>query len=282
VKLKLRTVLPDLLSTSLLALKESADPFPPLKGVVGGVLALWDIAERVKHSKSDACAVALRAKDILDVIAEAVPDGSTIPEPMLRRIERFTSLLHDIRRLLAEIEHSGLFSRVVRLNLNEHALQGFKAQLDEAYRDFQFASMLRVEMQQAEIAAKQVQLVAQQQLLADGLAQTHMAVAKVAEFTDTLAPQLPRFWIETSWYRLSTSVSTVSFFGQPLNDLMSPSNGFLQLLANNTGRAGGALGLTSRGNVWFSSPRPHWRIGRASPPYDATTAKKPWVRAGIG
>lgn len=45
VKVKLPTVLPDLLSTSLLALKESADPFPPLKGVVGGVLALWDIAE---------------------------------------------------------------------------------------------------------------------------------------------------------------------------------------------------------------------------------------------
>jgi hypothetical protein len=108
----------------------------------------------VKHSKIDSCAVALRAKDILDVIAEAVPDGSTIPEPMLRRIERFTSyvslsrrsqftdfsasrLLHDIRRLLAEIEHSGRFSRVVHLNRNEHALQGFKAQLDEAYRDFQ-------------------------------------------------------------------------------------------------------------------------------------------------
>jgi hypothetical protein len=38
-------------------------------------------------------------------------------------------------------------------------------------------------MQQAAIAAKQVQLVVQQELLADGLAQTYMAVAKVAEFT---------------------------------------------------------------------------------------------------
>jgi hypothetical protein len=43
-------------------------------------------------------------------------------------------------------------------------------------------------MQQAEIAAKQVQLVAQQELLADGLAQKYMAVAKVVEFTVSFNP----------------------------------------------------------------------------------------------
>jgi hypothetical protein len=37
--------LPDVVSTSLLALKESADAFPPLKSAVGGVLALWDVVE---------------------------------------------------------------------------------------------------------------------------------------------------------------------------------------------------------------------------------------------
>jgi hypothetical protein len=52
VKLKLKhspsgtaRALPDVVSTSLLALKESADAFPPLKSAVGGVLAVWDIAE---------------------------------------------------------------------------------------------------------------------------------------------------------------------------------------------------------------------------------------------
>jgi hypothetical protein len=35
----------DVTLTSLRALKESADLFPPLKGAVGGVLVLWDVVE---------------------------------------------------------------------------------------------------------------------------------------------------------------------------------------------------------------------------------------------
>jgi hypothetical protein len=38
-------LLVDASRTSLLALKESADAFPPLKAAVGGVLAVWDVAE---------------------------------------------------------------------------------------------------------------------------------------------------------------------------------------------------------------------------------------------
>jgi hypothetical protein len=37
--------LPDVLWTSVLALRDSADAFPPLKSAVGGVIALCDIAE---------------------------------------------------------------------------------------------------------------------------------------------------------------------------------------------------------------------------------------------
>jgi hypothetical protein len=39
------SALPDVLWTSLHALKESADAFPPLKSVVGGVVVIWNIAE---------------------------------------------------------------------------------------------------------------------------------------------------------------------------------------------------------------------------------------------
>ncbi|KAJ7206175.1 hypothetical protein C8J57DRAFT_1534717 [Mycena rebaudengoi] len=83
---------PDVLWTSLLALKESADAFPPLKSTVGGVVALWDIAElasaqRAKHSRTDARDIALRTKDIVDLIADVVPDPSEIPPPMLLSID---------------------------------------------------------------------------------------------------------------------------------------------------------------------------------------------------
>ncbi|KAJ7041640.1 hypothetical protein C8F04DRAFT_146850 [Mycena alexandri] len=146
------SIFPDLLRTSLLALRDSADAFPPLKSAVSGVVALWDIADRARHSKSDAHAIALRAKEILDVIADAVPDGSAIPEPMLVGINRFTvydrvelrfttdhsalSLLADVGRSMETIAVTGGVSRVLRLNRNERILQNIKSQLDDAYRDF--------------------------------------------------------------------------------------------------------------------------------------------------
>ncbi|KAJ6538050.1 hypothetical protein B0H19DRAFT_1270422 [Mycena capillaripes] len=67
----------------------SADGFPPLKSVVSGVIALWDIAEHAKHSKTDALDIAQRTQAILDVVADAVPDGSRIATPMLESIQRF-------------------------------------------------------------------------------------------------------------------------------------------------------------------------------------------------
>jgi hypothetical protein len=39
------SAVPDVVSTALLALKESADAFPPLKSAVGGVLTLREIAQ---------------------------------------------------------------------------------------------------------------------------------------------------------------------------------------------------------------------------------------------
>ncbi|KAJ6611946.1 hypothetical protein B0H10DRAFT_333099 [Mycena sp. CBHHK59/15] len=41
------TLTSDAILTSLNLLKESADVFPPLKSVVGGVIAVWNLAERV-------------------------------------------------------------------------------------------------------------------------------------------------------------------------------------------------------------------------------------------
>ncbi|KAJ7193974.1 hypothetical protein GGX14DRAFT_477109 [Mycena pura] len=174
---------PDLLSTSLLALKESADAFPPLKSAVGGVIAVWDIAQRAKHSKSDAHDIALRTRVILDVLADAVPDPASIPAPMLRSIERFTILLDDIRRSMEAIALTGGVSRIVHFNRNERVLQDIKARLDDAYRDFLAASALRVEAQQAEIAVEQKQLASRQ-------AQTHIAVGRVVAFTDILTLKL--------------------------------------------------------------------------------------------
>ncbi|KAJ7466678.1 hypothetical protein B0H11DRAFT_2239848 [Mycena galericulata] len=184
--------LPDALRNSLLALKESADAFPLLKSAVAGVLAVWEIAERVKHSQSDACGIALRTQEFLDVVAEAVPDPSVIPAPMLQSIERFTvyvrpfgpdsslfstvmnirvhlriSLLDDIQRRMDAITVTGGVSRVMHLNRNEGVLRetsgltrrigNFYGLMHRIFRFAQAASAWRLEVQHAELAVKQTE-----------------------------------------------------------------------------------------------------------------------------
>jgi len=146
----------------MLALKESADAFPPLKSAVGGAIAICDIAERAKHSKSDARAVALRTKEIMDLVADAVPDGYNISPPMLLSIQRFSVLLDEIRCSMEVIALTGGISRVVHLNRNERLLLRIKTRLDDAYRDFLAASTLRLEVQQTELAIQQAQFAMQQ------------------------------------------------------------------------------------------------------------------------
>ncbi|KAJ7439642.1 hypothetical protein FB451DRAFT_1415578 [Mycena latifolia] len=146
--------LPDVLRASLLALKDSADAFPPLKSAVGG---------RAKHSKDDTRDVALRANEILNVVADAVPDVTAISPSMKESIKRFAVLL-DHHRLKSIALASGV-SRVLRLHSNEWTLQKIKAQLDDAYRYrtflwYRWEPMLT--FRQAQLAVQQTQLSTQQ------------------------------------------------------------------------------------------------------------------------
>ncbi|KAJ7906884.1 hypothetical protein B0H13DRAFT_2333031 [Mycena leptocephala] len=81
---------------------------------------------------------------------------------MLLSIEHFTVLLDEIHCSMDAIALTGGVSRLMHLNRNELVLLKIKGQLDDAYRDFLVASALRVEVRQAEMAALQVQLAAQQ------------------------------------------------------------------------------------------------------------------------
>ncbi|KAJ7087467.1 hypothetical protein C8R44DRAFT_893174 [Mycena epipterygia] len=182
------STIPDVLWTSLLALKESADAFPPLK-TVGGVVALLEIAERAKHYKSDARAIALRTKEILDLIADAVPMPQRIPCQCLRvSSASLCPLLDEIRCRMETITLTGGVSRVMHLNRNERVLQNIKAQLDDAYRDFLAASALRLEVQHGHLTIQQTQLAAQQ-------VRTHTDVGKASTATQRSVRRHPA-WIE--------------------------------------------------------------------------------------
>ncbi|KAJ7814718.1 hypothetical protein B0H13DRAFT_1924639 [Mycena leptocephala] len=183
------STLSDVLRTSLLALKESSDAFPPLKSAVGGVVALWEIAERAKHSKSGARDIAFRTKELLDLVADAVPDPSAISPPMLRSIEQFTVLLDEVRCRMDTVALTNGVSRVLNLTRNERTLQSIRAQLDDTYRDLVAASALRVEVQATQIAVQQTQLAVQQAQFSAQQAQTQLDVGKVAVVTDLIPPE---------------------------------------------------------------------------------------------
>ncbi|KAF7335475.1 hypothetical protein MVEN_02201000 [Mycena venus] len=213
-------LLADASRTSLLALKESADAFPPLKATVCGVLAIWDVAERAKHAKSQAHDVAQRVQDILHVIADAVPDPSIISPPMLHSIQRFTQLLNPIRRDMEAMTRTGFLSRVFNLNRNECKLQEIRERLDNAHRDFMAASALRLEAQHNE---------------------THMELQKMAVATNT----------DLSKLLLSVRFQNVcSFFGRPLAR-KAASSGVIHSLLDGHPAFGNSNSDTSHGSFGF-------------------------------
>ncbi|KAJ7194639.1 hypothetical protein C8J57DRAFT_1488997 [Mycena rebaudengoi] len=78
------------------------------------------------------------------------------------------------------ISLSGKASRLVHLGDNERIIQDIKARLDDQYRDFLAASVLRVELQQTTIAVRQAQQ--QTQIQSD--------IKQVSAVTDILAQDL--------------------------------------------------------------------------------------------
>ncbi|KAK7026297.1 hypothetical protein R3P38DRAFT_1037498 [Favolaschia claudopus] len=140
---------------SIHVLAESADAFPPLKSVVGGVRAICDIAQRAKYCKDDATDIAMRTAGILDMIADAVPDGSDISQPMSESIQRFTVLLAAIRSDVETITLTGPTSRVFHVMRHERKIRQIQARLDSAYRDFLAAATLRTELSTQLITARQ-------------------------------------------------------------------------------------------------------------------------------
>jgi len=141
----------DVAKTTLVTLERSADAFPPLKSAVGGVLAVWGAAERVKSSKKNAQAVAARCREVLDVLLEVVPDHSNIPPEMLISIDKFTILLKDIQEAIESLQKRRGIDSLLHLNRSEGQLLGFGQRLDNACRCFTMSGTLRTEVKLSEM-----------------------------------------------------------------------------------------------------------------------------------
>ncbi|KAJ7572395.1 hypothetical protein C8J56DRAFT_990632, partial [Mycena floridula] len=116
--------------TSLMALKESSDAFPPLKSAVGSVLALWDIVQQTQSYKALGKDLACRCVIILETIADAVqPDPKKINPEMLKNIGRFKMLVTEISQELSEHNRATRLSRLANLNRHQAQLAFFSWKL---------------------------------------------------------------------------------------------------------------------------------------------------------
>ncbi|KAJ6609526.1 hypothetical protein B0H10DRAFT_2438487 [Mycena sp. CBHHK59/15] len=101
--------------------------------------------ERVKKSKKDARALAHRAVEILDMLADAIPDPENISSQMIAtRISRFETVLREIRAAVDRINTKGRISRFRSLSTDEDDLIRFTTLLDEVCQFF--FSSIRVEL----------------------------------------------------------------------------------------------------------------------------------------
>ncbi|KAJ6577776.1 hypothetical protein B0H19DRAFT_1121340 [Mycena capillaripes] len=138
----------DIAFTSLTALRESADAFPPLKSAVGGVLALWNTAEKGPNSLSR------RAYEVLEAFTDAVPDPANIHPSMLVSIQRFDDVLREARDAMVPLTKRRRFmSSTLSLNRDEATLELFNRRLDESFQNFTIAGLTRVETQLLAIKA---------------------------------------------------------------------------------------------------------------------------------
>ncbi|KAJ6614028.1 hypothetical protein B0H10DRAFT_2046656 [Mycena sp. CBHHK59/15] len=132
------TLTSDAILTSLNLLKESADVFPPLKSVVGGVIAVWNLAERVAALDEEAQKLAWRAITILDIIYNAVGDAhpQSLSPHILQSILDFERLLNDLHKAMDRIAKRGRIHRLLHLRRTENQLASFNLRLNSMAEAF--------------------------------------------------------------------------------------------------------------------------------------------------
>ncbi|KAJ7575888.1 hypothetical protein C8J56DRAFT_1171776 [Mycena floridula] len=194
----------DIARTSLMALKESSDAFPPLKSAVGSVLALWDIIQQMESCKTLGKDLACRCVNILEAVADAVqPDPRNISPEMLKNIDQFKMLVMEISQELLEHNRATRLSRLANLNRNQARLATFSRKLDEASSLFIIASNLQLYSTAKRTEVLTVQIKASTSQIGDVLASN----TKVLEANTKL------IYVQTGLFALSLAYGSISHEG---------------------------------------------------------------------
>ncbi|KAF8491421.1 hypothetical protein JB92DRAFT_2835613 [Gautieria morchelliformis] len=136
--------------TTLRALRDSADAFPPLKSATGGVLHLMELCDTVKANREECLALARRAEEILYRINDVVPDPTKIPPSLLDRISDFARSMEPIQEYMEALNGDRRFKnrlkRYIRHREDQDKISGLNQNLDRAFHAFQMTSLITLQM----------------------------------------------------------------------------------------------------------------------------------------
>ncbi|KAJ7196316.1 hypothetical protein B0H12DRAFT_1082042 [Mycena haematopus] len=144
----------DAVRTSLELVNGSADACPPLKSVVGAVVALCNLAERIAACDENAEMLAWRSVAIIDTIYNSIDPNDAIPTHFLDGFLQFEQLVNEIRTAMEAITKKKRFLRVLHLRRSESELDKFTKRLDSAAEVFMIRSVTVQTMSVARIEDK--------------------------------------------------------------------------------------------------------------------------------
>ncbi|KAG6884241.1 hypothetical protein C0992_006673 [Termitomyces sp. T32_za158] len=133
----------DITKTTLVVLGNAAEPLPPLKAACNGILAILEIAERMKGCKKDARDLLTHCSYIRHMIADSVEDPEAMSPVIKASTAKIENLLGDIEEHLNVIKKRGWIRRLTHLNRQEGSVNGFKQRLEEVLKDISMAATLQ-------------------------------------------------------------------------------------------------------------------------------------------
>ncbi|KAI0046153.1 hypothetical protein FA95DRAFT_1416043 [Auriscalpium vulgare] len=129
------------------ALKESADAFPPLKSLTGGLSFLLTLSRTVKSNKDDAQCIADRVDQISALLEYTIPDATNISPPIKLAIHAFDQSLQRINEQLHDVCTASRAVRFLRVRKDEGRIKTIHQQLDDSIGNFTMSVSIQTKLQ---------------------------------------------------------------------------------------------------------------------------------------
>ncbi|KAI0267655.1 hypothetical protein BC834DRAFT_968594 [Gloeopeniophorella convolvens] len=121
---------------ALECLQQSADPCPPLKGAVSGLLFLVQYLKKLQTNGKQAQLIVDRVAQMTNTLADVIPDSTAIPTNLESALVALDKTLHDICKLARSVPKATRLRRFLRAKRHEEQLASIQQQLDSALSDF--------------------------------------------------------------------------------------------------------------------------------------------------